>query len=220
MLHYDWEGAERSYKRALELSPGSADIYDLYGRLCSGLERYDEALVLLQRAQEQDPLAHRTDVATALLRAGRYEAAALGAERALTFEPDLDRAHATLGWALLKQGKTAEGLASLERAVALSPGSTQWLSQLGQAYGLVGKVAEARRILRQLEDEAAHTFVSPYHLVFVYIGLGEHERALDLLERSVREHAGAVYGIKGSFLLAPLRSHPRFKALLERMNLA
>ncbi|MBK5188620.1 MAG: tetratricopeptide repeat protein [Gemmatimonadaceae bacterium] len=159
-------------------------------------------------------------MATAFLRAGRYEEAAIGAERAMAFEPDIDRAHATLGWARFKKGRIAEGLASLERAVALSPGNSQWLAQLGQAYALAGRIDDAREILRQLEEQGKHSYVSPYHLVFVYTGLGEHERALDLLERSVEEHAGASYGIKGSFLLAPLKSHPRFRALLEKMRLA
>jgi hypothetical protein len=78
----------------------------------------------------------------------------------------------------------------------------------------------AREILRQLETEATHGYVSPYQLVFVHTGLGEFDRALDLLEHSVQEHAGAAYGINGSFLLAPLQSHPRFRALLRKMNLA
>jgi hypothetical protein len=84
----------------------------------------------------------------------------------------------------------------------------------------VGRADEAREVLRQLEDRARHTYVSPYHLAFVYTGLGEHERALDLLEQAFDERAGAMYGIKGSFLLAPLRSHPRFRTLLKKMNLA
>jgi serine/threonine protein kinase/Tfp pilus assembly protein PilF len=217
---FGWEGAEREFKRALELSPSSADTYDLYGRLCSALERHDEAIAMQKRAQELDPLAHPTDVANALLRAGRYDEAALEAARAVEFDPDYDRARATLGWVHLKQGMADEGLAELERAVSLSPGSTQLLAQLGEAYGLVGRVDKAREVLRQLEDRSQRTYVSPYHLAFVYTGLGEHERALDLLERAVNERAGAVYGIKGSFLLAPLRSHPRFKALLEKLNLA
>ena len=112
------------------------------------------------------------------------------------------------------------GSASLERAVSLSPGTTQWIAQLGLAYGLTGQPEKAREILRRLEVEAMHGYVSPYQLVFVYTGMGEYERALDLLEIAVQEHAGAAYGIKGSFLLAPLKSHRRFQALLRRMNLA
>jgi len=114
---------------------------------------------------------------------------------------------------------TDEGLANLERAVALTPGNTQWLAQLGQAYALAGKVDRARDLLRQLEERARETYVSPYHLAYVYTGLGEHDRAMDLLERAYEERAGAVYGIKGGFLFAPLRRHPRFRALLEKMNL-
>lgn len=219
-LDFDWAAAEQEFKRALELSPSSADTYDLYGRMCAGLERYEEAIALVRRAQELDPLAHRTDVAAALLRAGRYDEAALEAARALEDDPDYDRAHTTLGWAYLKKGMTDAGLGELERAVALSPTNSQWLAQLGEAYALVGSADKAREVLQQLEDRARRTYVSPYHLAFVYTGLGEHERALDLVERAFDEHAGAMYGIKGSFLLAPLRPHPRFKALLTRMNLA
>lgn len=220
MLEFDWVGAEEEFKRALELSPGSADTYDLYGRMCSGLERYDEAAAMLQRARELDPLAHKMDAATNLLRTGRYDEAALAAEDGTELDPQSDRAHATLAWARLKQGRVDEGLAELERAVSLSPHSTNWIGQLGQAYALTGRVDKARELLRQLEDQAAQGYSSPYHRAFVYTGLGEHERALDLLEQALDEHASAMYGIKGSFLFAPLRSHPRFKALLKRMNLA
>jgi len=216
---FDWTGAEAEFQRALELSPNSADTYDLYGRMCSAVARYDEAITLQQRAQELDPLAHRLDVATTQLRAGRYPEAARGAARTLEFDPDHERALATRGWALFKQGMMDEGLSDLERAVALTPGNTQWLAQLGQAYALAGKVDPARDVLRQLEERARETYVSPYHLAYVYTGLGEPERAMDLLERAFEQRAGAIYGIKGSFLFAPLRTHPRFQALLARLNL-
>jgi Tfp pilus assembly protein PilF len=56
---FDWATAEANFKRAIELSPGSADTYDLYGRMCAGLERFDEAIALHERAHELDPLTHR-----------------------------------------------------------------------------------------------------------------------------------------------------------------
>src|SRR5688500_11086565 len=171
LWEFDWVGAEAEFRKALELSPSNADACDYYGRLCNAVGRLDEALALYRRAQQLDPLAHRTDVATALLRAGRYEEAAQEAERAVEFEPESARAHATLGWAWLKQGKKQHGLASLERAAALSPDNAQWLAQLGQARALAGDEAGARAILRQLEQRAAAAFVSPYHLAFVYTGL-------------------------------------------------
>jgi adenylate cyclase len=215
---FDWSGAEAAFRRALELSPSNADAYDLYGRLCSALGRFDEAVELVRRAQELDPLAHRTDLANALLRAARYDEAVKAAARAVESEPSDARARATLGWAYLKSGRMAEGLAELERAVELSPDSVQWLAQLGQARAMAGQETAARSILRQLEQRAAAAFVSPYHLAFVHTGLGEHDRAIDLLHAALDEGTGSVHGIRGSFLFAPLREHPRFAGLIERLG--
>lgn len=217
---FDWAGAEREFKLALELSPGAADIHDHYGWLCAAQERFDEALALVRRAQELDPLTHRADVAATLLRAGRYEEALDAALRAIEFEPDYARGRSTLAWAYLMLGKTTEGLSNMERAVELIPGNTLLLGQLGQAYAISGKIPEAREVLRRMEQLAQERYVSPYHLAYVHTGLGDTERAMDCLERAFKERAGSVYGIKGSFLFASLRSHPRFIALLRKMNLA
>jgi serine/threonine-protein kinase len=218
-LHFDWTTAETEFQRALELNPGGADIYDLYGRMYAALGRFDEAIAMQRRAQELDPLAHRLDVSTTQLRAGHYAEAAAGAARALEDDPALDRGYATLGWAQIRMGKPDEGLAALERAVALTAGN-QWRAQLAQAYAETGRTEKARELLRQLEAQGRHSYVSPYHLAFVYTGLGEHERALDLLEQAYAERSGAINGIGGSFLLAPLRPYPRFKALLTKLNLS
>jgi len=217
---FDWEGAEAEFRTALALNPNSADTHDLYGRMCASQRRFDDALTLQRRAQELDPLAHRLDVATTLLRAERWAEAESEAARAVEFEPEYGRALATLGWALFKQGNTKEGLQNLEHAVARTPDDTQWLAQLGQARALAGDVAGAREILLRLNERARTAYVSPYHFAFVHTGLGEQDVALDLLERAFEQRAGAIYGIKGSFLFAPLHDNPRFKALLARMNLA
>ena len=215
---FDWEGAEEEFKRALELGPNHSDTYDLYGRMFAALGRFDEALALQRRAQTLDPLAHRLDVATTLLRAGRYEEGENEARRAVEFDPDHDRSRATLGWALLRQGRVEEGLAELERAVELSPDNTMWMGQLGQALAEAGREEEARSILRDMEARIAGGEGTAYHLAYVHTGLGEYDRALDVLETAVEGRKGAAYGLKGSFLFAPLRSHPRFQMLLDRLQ--
>jgi serine/threonine protein kinase/Tfp pilus assembly protein PilF len=215
---FDWAGAEEEFKLALELSPGAADIYDHYGWLCAALERWDEALVLVKRAQELDPLMHRADVATTLLRAGRNQEALEAALRCVELD-DFARGRSTLGWAYMKNGMLAQGLAELEQAAALAPENVMFRAQLGQAYAMAGKTADARDMLRQLEQLSQERYVSPYHMAYVYTGLGETDRAMDYLERAFEERAGSVYGIKGSFLFTNLHSHPRFQALLRKMNL-
>src|SRR5688572_17077392 len=219
-FEFDWTGAEDGFKRALELNPNSSDAYDLYGRLCAGLGRLDEAIALHERAHELDPLTHRVDIATTLLRAGRYEDAARAATKAVKTDPHDPRIFATLGWALFKQGRVEEGLAELERAAAMNPAEDMWLAQLGAAYALTGAPDKARAVLRDLEDPARPAPVSPYHLAYVYTGLGDANRAIDHLERALKEGSGAIFAIRGSFLFAPLREHTRFKALLALLGAA
>jgi serine/threonine protein kinase/tetratricopeptide (TPR) repeat protein len=217
---FDWAGAEIEFRHAVALSPGSADTHDLYGRMCAALGRFDEAVEMGRRAYDLDPLAHRSDIATTLIRAGRFEEALAAATRALDLDPHYDRAHATLGWAQFFAGRKDEGLTSLKTAVRLSEGKTIWLAQLSQALAMAARMDEAREILDQLVEISRDRYVSPYHLAYVYTGVGEHERALDHLERAYELRAGAISAINSSFLFTPLRSHPRFLTLLRKMNLA
>jgi len=80
-------------------------------------------------------------------------------------------------------------------------------------------VGQARDVLRQLHDLARERYVSPYHLAYIYTGLGEQDAAIDLLEQAYEQRSGGVYGIKGSFLFTTLHRHPRFVALLGKMHL-
>jgi serine/threonine-protein kinase len=216
---FDWVGAEREFQLALELSPGNARIYNHYGWLCYALGRFEEAIPLVKRAQELDPLTHRTDLATTLIRAGRYQEATESALQAVEFDPEVPRGRATLGWAYVMNGIADQGVAELEVATKLAPDNTLYLGQLGQAYGMTGKEQQAKQVLRQLERLSQERYVSPYHFAYVYTGLGEQDRAMDYLERAYAERAGNMFGIRGSFLFKSLHSHPRFKALLRKMNL-
>jgi serine/threonine-protein kinase len=222
VFEYDWTGAERELQLALELNPGSSDLHGFWAMLLSTLGREDEAIRAMRKARELDPLAavHSSDLATKLLRAGCFEDAAREAHRLLELEPHFPMAHSTLGWAYLKQGRTEDGLAALRQAVEAAPGNTMFLAQLGQAYAELGMADEVRAILDQLQQIGEEQYVSPYHMAYVHTGLEDYERAIDCLECAYQERASGLYGIKGSFLFAPLRGHPRFKALLRTMNLA
>jgi len=223
LLHYvrdfDWPAAEAEFRRALELSPNSADSNDLYGRMLAAQGRHDEAIPFVTRAQELDPLSHRTDLAAALLRAGRYEEARPAAEHAVALDPGYGRGHATLGWVYIKLGRVEEGLGELRQGAELTLGDAMFLAQLGEAYALTGRETEARDVLRRLEERSRQEYVTPYYFAYVYTGLGEFDKAIDCLEQCLVDHSGGLYGLKASFLFAPLRGHPRFEALLRTLRL-
>ena len=215
----DWKGAEAEFRLALTLSPSSADIYDHLGWLFSAQGRFDESLAHVRRAQELDPLAHRSDFANELMRAGRIGKRSPRPSARSRSIPATRALHTVFGWACMALGKTAEALAALERAVELSPDITLFLAQLGQAHAMTGEEARARAILAKLEALAATQYVAAYHLAHVHTGLGEQDAAIDCLERAFEQRSGAIYGVKGSYLFASLRDHPRFQALLRKMNL-
>ena len=217
---YDWAGAEREFRLALELNPSSGPTYDAYGLMLSALGRHDEALEVQRRAHELDPLSHRLDRATTLLRSERYDEALEMALEVTQLDPHFAMARATLGWAYIYRGMGELGISELERAVSLAPDSTMFLAQLGEAWARVGQPERAREVLSRLKELSGQRYVSPYHFAYVYTGLGELDEAMDWLESAYNEGAGGIWGIKTSFLFTPLRSHPRFKALLGKMNLA
>jgi serine/threonine-protein kinase len=213
----NWGAAEDHFRIALDLSPNAADVHAHYAWLCWSLGRYAEAEELARHANELDPLAHRSDLATVYLRAGRFDEALREAERIIEFDPGFARGYSARGWALIRKGDLACGLADIEKAVELTGGSSLFLCQLGQAYAESGRRDDALAILERLE--APGTTVAPYHLAYLHAGLGNAERALDLLEQAAEEGGGGIYGVAGSFLFQSLHGHPRFTTLLHRLNL-
>jgi hypothetical protein len=86
--------------------------------------------------------------------------------------------------------------------------------------GSPAKIAPvSRAVLAELTAQAQTRFVSLYHFAYVHTGLGEADRALDYLERAVKERTGPAYGIKGSFLSCAPATAPCFRALLEQLKL-
>lgn len=220
MYAFDWAGAEEAFGRAIALGPATAETFDTYGLLCSALGRYDEALEAQRRAHDLDPLAPMimSDIASTLLRAGRVEEALDQADALIRIAPAFPMGHSTRGFALVMSGRHDEGVRALQQAVRLS-GGTIFLAQLAHAYAVVGLPDQAKEILARLEALSRERYVSPYHLAYVHAGLGDAERAIDALTEAVEQRSGGVYGLAGSFLFTSLRDHPRFTALLRRMNL-
>jgi eukaryotic-like serine/threonine-protein kinase len=218
---WDWEGAEREFRRAIELDPLYATAHQWYGFLLASRGRLEEALVEGHTAQELDPasLSVRRSLGWLYLYARRYEQAQYHLARVIAMNPTAEESFRVLGLTLALQGSFEWAERTLREAVALPGASTYSKATLGYALGLAGQRAEAEAILAELHARAAAEYVSPVSFATLYLGLGEIEPALLWTERAYAERRGWLAYLRVNPIMDPLRGEPRFQALVEKMRL-
>jgi TolB-like protein/Tfp pilus assembly protein PilF len=218
---WDWNGADRDFRRALTLNPSYAKAHRWYSLLLQARNRIPEALRESQAASDLDPLAYvvSVDHGVVLYSARRYDEAIQFTRRTLAIDPSYTPAHALLGLCLSAQRQYPQAIAELETAARGSERYSYLLGRMGHAYARWGKRQEAEKLIAELEKSPNPAAVSLVHVAYIYAGLGENNRAIDLLERACpRRDADACFtGVEPLF--DTLRSEPRFTALLTRYGL-
>jgi tetratricopeptide (TPR) repeat protein len=118
------------------------------------------------------------------------------------------------------KGRYEEAIAMLQKGVALAEGSEHSLVNIGYYYAKVGKRDEAQKVIDRLNEMSKRGYVNPHTLASIYAGLGDKERALELLEKAYNERASSMVLLKVDPMLDSLRAEPRFQDLLRRMRLS
>ncbi len=217
----DWNSAESELKRAIELAPNNADAHRAYAHFFSILGRHDEAIAEGKRSRELDPNSLITNALEGqfLFYAGHDEEAIDRLRKTLEIEPNFWIAYNALGRVYIRQGRYDEAIAALIKAEDLSGGgSTVPVTQLGYALAKSGNRERAQATLAELTSLAAETFVPACSFAMIYNGLGQKEEALNYLEKSFQEREVQLSFIKIDTRWDNLRSEPRFKDLMKRMN--
>src|SRR5262249_54464876 len=122
------------------------------------------------------------------------------------------------GLAEIEYGDASEGVRELEAALALAPGGPMLKAALGYGLGRAGRKDEARKILAELQKEAAQSFFPPYLLAEVSAGLDDKEAALTELERAVAIHDTHLVFLSVDPVFKTLRAEPRFAQLLHELR--
>ena len=218
---YKWKESEREFSRALELDSKSEEAmayYSLFYLVPMG--RLHEAIAISQQALEFNPLSPflQSMLATLYFMAQQYDRAIEQSRNALELDPYHYQAHLVLGQSYIETGKLEEGIRAHETVVQQRAPSFSF-GNLGWAYGRSGRIAEAQRILEQLQALAEKAYVLPSSVAKTYLGLGDIENALVWLERAIDERDGAIFMFWSGPVCDRLRSHPRYHALLRKMNL-
>ncbi|HEX6134803.1 MAG TPA: protein kinase [Longimicrobiales bacterium] len=217
----DWSGAERHFRRALALNPSYALAHQRYSALLAGSGRLDEAVRSSRRAQELDPLSlyARASVGYNLYLARRYAEALAQLEATRDLDPGFGLTHVNLVLLHLQTRSYDRALAAARTLHSLWGDVPTVLGLLGHAFAMSGQPEEAVRILRQLSARAANQ-PAAFHTAVVRLALGEPDEAVALLEQAVEERSsGLLVYLPVEPLFDPLRSHPRFRAVLEKMAL-
>ena len=217
---WDWPGAEREFKRAIEISPSDSDTHYGYGYYLAFIGKFDQALAETRRAQELDPvsLVKLTGVGQVLLMARRYDESIEQCQRALEMDPNLGFAQWLLGLAHMYKGSYEPAILAFKKSIPLSGDSPDEAASLAHAYALSGKKTEARRILEELRQQGKRKYISPGTMADLYFLLGDKDQAFALLDKAYDERDNMVALLKVDPYFDPLRSDPRFTDLLRRVG--
>jgi tetratricopeptide (TPR) repeat protein len=217
---WDWAGAEREFKRAIELNPNYAVAHSWYSLLLQWTGRMDEAVAEAKRAEDADPLSLMTSsiAGRTLYFARRYDQAIEQLGKTLEMDPNFYPTHLFLGMAYEQVARYEQAIAECQKAFSLS-GDALAHGPLGHAYAITGKRAEAQKVLAELKDLSKRRYVAPFGIAIVYVGLGDKAQALEWLEKTHEDRSFWLTWIKVDPRLDSLRGEPRFQALLRRMGL-
>jgi serine/threonine protein kinase/Tfp pilus assembly protein PilF len=225
MLNFDWAGAEKEVKRALELDPNSSQANAAYAIYLRNVRGADKALPYAIRASELDSSPRPGEPAFAYFLARQYDKAIELYRKNLEKRPDNAHIHILLGEAYVAKGMPAEGVAMMQKGVALdatldkTPERWDRYPMLAYAYAVAGRRNEALKILDEQHRLTKQRDVSPYNFAIIYTGLGDKDRAFEWLTKCVEQRTLIISHLKSRPLFDPLRSDPRYRELLRRMNL-
>lgn len=222
LYDWDWSGAEREFKRAIEINPNNADARQMYSYYLSAMGRFDDALAEMKRAQELDPLslAKIAGIGEIFYYQRQYDQAIEQYRKALEMDPNSGFAHWAIGNVYVQKGMYDEAIAEYQMSIPLSGDSPDEPASLGYAYALSGKKREALQIIDELKERSKRSYISPTIIAFIYIGLGEKDQAFEWLDKAYNGRDFVLVLLKIEPTFDPLRSDPRFPVLLKRVGLS
>ncbi len=221
---WDWQGAEREFKRAIELNPNYVNAHQWYGFLLIALGRSDEALAELKKAREIDPLSKSVLINYLAVLTFRRESSETPAviQQIIDLDDDKPTTQRLLSIDYLQRGDFAKVIETGNENI--SSDGTKNISSIRTAnmvvaYARLGQDDKAREMLAYLEQEAKNDFESAFRLAMAYSDLGRKTEAIELLQKCFEVHEDRMIWLKIEPRFDNLREEPRYKEILRKMNL-
>jgi len=221
-LHdWQWAEAQNEFKRSLELNPCYPTANHYYAECLMTLGRNAEALARMKKSLELDPLSLIINVAIgwAYYHARQYDEAVAQLLRTVELDPNYPMTYWILGLIYRDTARYDLAISAGEKGVSLSGGSPLMRAALAQTFAAAGAPEKAIEIADELNELAKQRYVAPHFFAGIYVGLGEHDRAIEYLEKSCAEHCHWLIYLHIDPSMDDLRTDPRFQDLLRRVGL-
>jgi TolB-like protein/DNA-binding winged helix-turn-helix (wHTH) protein len=217
---WDWSGAEREYKIALEINPRDVSAHMEYSGFLAAVGRTSEAVAESRRARELAPMIYWTNfqVAWRLYLDHQYDQSELESRKLMEWEPGLTWSYISQASVHLQTGRQRQAVAELRKAASLPTGGVYEMMYLGHALAVAGAKAEAQKELDKMFALSKSRYVPPSFIAMIYVGLGDKDRAFALFEKAYAEKFVHPWVLSDP-RLDPIRSDARFKDLKRRIGL-
>jgi TolB-like protein/Tfp pilus assembly protein PilF len=219
---WDWKRAEIQFKRAIDLNPNYATAHHWYAGLLADIGRKDEAIVEIKQAQELDPGSNiiNTDVGMHYYGMRQYYKAIEALQNALLIDEGFWKAHWGLAIIYSQKEMYEEALAEIQKAEDLCKGWQPWLEWCrGITYARMGRRKEAQQVLNNLLERSKQEYVPPIVFANLYFALEENDQGFDWLEGAYKIRNPQLTILRSNPIYDPVRSDPRFTAMLKKMGL-
>jgi TolB-like protein/Tfp pilus assembly protein PilF len=218
---YDWDGAEREFKRAIELNPNYATAHHWYGILLSRTGKLDKSLLEASKAELLDPLSPQIAVSLGFVYDGmkKYDLAEGLMRKVLESEPNFLTAHGCLYRVYLHQGRHLEAETVVTEMMRISNGLPWTKAWMAAGYAFGGRKDEAKATLDEVKASSLGTYVGAQPIVYAYVGLGEKEKAIELIEGDCITRARWLTELAHDPLVASIRFEPRVIEVLKKIGL-
>jgi TolB-like protein/DNA-binding winged helix-turn-helix (wHTH) protein len=218
---WDWSGAEKEYKCAMQLNPNYAIARYHYAYHLSELGQFEEAIREATEALSRDPMSGimNSGLAFVLLHARKLNWCVEQCLTAIEVDPHMTLPYLTLATAYEQKGMYQEAVTAYETGLALGGAVALQKAMLGHVYAVSGEKAKAWEILHELEDLSKTSYIPSLDSVIVYDGLGEIELAIECLQKACENRETQVIFIKVWPHFDNLRDDPRFQEIERRIGL-
>src|SRR5216683_286604 len=222
VFEWDFAGAERELRRAIDLNPSYLYAHVWHGELLDATGRYEEAVRENRKAVALEPFSpnSQNNLALSLMIANHLEESEKQLRQTLEMDPNFPLAHYIYAEVLILQKKYDEAVAEMEKTVQSIPESSYYRGFLGYAYAKAGNTDEARKILGELIEESKTKYVSWLGIADIYAGLGEKDHSFAALELAYQQGDTRMNVILARTDVDSMwATDPRFAELLKKIGL-